>query len=100
MPRHERDPGGGGEAAQLRRDARQTLAECHGRWERFRRQAGTALDEHMARSFGFVTNVLDGDSEPKDWIKDGLALWLRCYGTGRDLCRATHDLICPPDQQG
>src|SRR5262245_30650976 len=88
-------PPGQDQDTDLREDARETLTECEGRWKTFREEAGTALNSQMERSFKWLQNILGDDSKPTDWLKDGVALAIRCYGTGKELFDATNKLYYP-----
>jgi hypothetical protein len=83
------------DAQQLRDQARATLQDCEERWRMFRNESSRALSSQMNRSFNYVRAVMDPDSRPSDWVRDGVALWLRAYGTGKDLYEATYKLYAP-----
>src|SRR5579862_1568915 len=68
---------------ELRQDARDTLSAADGAWTDFRTAAGEALGDHVDNTFGYFESILGDDSTPTDWIKDGVALWINCFTTGR-----------------
>ncbi|HXU04760.1 MAG TPA: hypothetical protein VN903_27545 [Polyangia bacterium] len=84
---------------ELREHAHATLQDCERRWNAFQKQYTRAVNAHMTRSLNYVKSVLHENSRPSDWVRDGFALWIRCYGTGKDLCEATHRLYAPPHSE-
>ncbi len=79
----------------LRTKATAVLKECEDRLSNFRNECGTAFDNQLERGFAYVSGILGDDSSPKDWIKDGIALWIGSYATGEQLCRSVQDLCSP-----
>lgn len=84
------------DSEELRADATATLKECEDAWGEFRKDAGTLLGEHVDRTFHYFENILADGSSPTDWVKDGAALWINCFRTGRGLLETTHKLYCLP----
>jgi hypothetical protein len=82
---------------EVREHARQTLKECHGKWHAFQEECATAMQSQMTRAFDFLKRVLHDDSQPRDWVKDGVGLMIRSCETGKDLCKATHKLYSHAD---
>lgn len=84
----------------FRSAAAQTLDDYRRRLAEFRNSCGTALQGHVDRSFGYIEGFLDDETSPGDWIKNGFALWIQCYSTGRGLYDSTCKLVCPPPSDG
>jgi len=85
---------------ELRDHARETLTEFERRWNDCQKEWELALGSQMSRSFAYVTRVLDEESRPSDWFRDAFALWIRGYGTGKDLFEATYKLYSPQRRRG
>ena len=81
----------------LREEAGKTLGRCQDSWTSFRENTGLLLDTHVSRTFGYFQGILSDDSKPTDWVKDGVALWIGCYRTGRGLWDEACKLVCPKE---
>lgn len=92
-------PGGGqppgGDSAGLRAAAEKTLSDCEDNWERFRTNVGTRLTDQFEDTFGFFQEILADGSKPRDWVKDGIALWIGGYRTSRDIWDEAYRLYFP-----
>jgi hypothetical protein len=83
---------------QLVDDARKTVDDCKKRWDKFREDYSKNLGDYTTQSFGYVGDVLGDKSEPRDWIKGGLALWVEGYGVTRRLWSSASRLWYPSDE--
>lgn len=81
--------------------AKATLGDCKSRWDTFRAESGQTLDDYVDQSVGYVQDVLDDTSSPRDWVKGGMALWIQSYGTTRSLWSSAYRLLFPKtDNEG
>jgi hypothetical protein len=79
--------------------AQGTVQSLKDRWDGFREDCGTSLNEYLDQGFGYVEGVLGDDSTPTDWIKGGMALWIRSFGVTRSLCNAAFRFVSPPKDE-
>jgi hypothetical protein len=86
--------GGAGKpgVADLRSEATATLKDCEGRWSDFRKNGGLVLNDQLTRSFKFLTDIIETDSTPTEWFKDGLAIFVGYYSGVRKLYQYVHKL--------
>ena len=78
-----------------REAAAATLTDVELRLNELGAAYSTALNQHTTRAIQYVTDVLGDGSEPEDWVKDGLALWLNGYQTQLDLYSGLLNSVCP-----
>jgi hypothetical protein len=90
-------PNGRKPAKDLLGEARKTVAAHSKRWSDFRNTGGVIVDDYFDDGFTYIERVLDDKSEPKDWVKDGLAILIGYCGAGRKLYKATYDLLASED---
>jgi hypothetical protein len=86
-----------GQKKDVRVEARKTLAAHSARWSTFRSEGGEVLDAYFDEGFTYLEKVIDNDSKPTDWFKDGVSILIGYCGAGRKLYQATYDLLASKD---
>ncbi len=80
-------------------DARRTLQDCQERWDRFRQEAGQNVGDYVNDNFDYLQSLLDDKSGPRQWVKDGFAVWIHGYTTARNLWRSAYRAVFPGDER-
>jgi hypothetical protein len=75
-----------------RAQAAETLRKCEAAWSDFRVNGGLLWVDYFTRSVDYLKNIVDGDSTPTDWMKDGLALYISYYSGVRRVVDLTRKL--------
>ena len=55
---------------------------------------GTAIEAHSDRLFALGHDLLSDRSSPENWIRNGVASWIRCYDAQVELYRGLCDVVC------
>jgi hypothetical protein len=80
----------------LRKKAKDDVDAFAKRFEDYRTAYGKAVGDQVDLTRQYVDNVLtDATPKPADWIRNGLALWIRGYSTGKQLYDLTYNLFAP-----
>ncbi len=78
--------------------ARHTLRDCQRRWDRFRQEAAQNVTDYVNEGFDYLQSMLDETSGPRQWLKDGVAVWFRGVTTARALWRSAFQAVFPGDE--
>jgi hypothetical protein len=81
----------------VRVKARETLAAHSEKWSAFRSTGGEVVDAYFNDGFTYLEKVINNDSKPTDWVKDGVSILIGYCGAGRKLYQATYDLLASKD---